>query len=320
MRDRLSIEQFVNGVVGSDTAIVARLLTLLESRLSSDQEIASQVLARLPEDNPSSIRIGLTGIPGSGKSTLLNAWIPKLATGENKVAVLAIDPSSPIGKGSILGDKTRMQHLNLLPNVFVRPSPSLGVSGGAHFASCDAIRVLEAAGYNYLFIETVGVGQNETEVRNLTDLVVLLWIHGTGDELQLLKRGITEIVDIVVLNKTEEMSLHDRALRCQQISDFLQLPCFPCSAFSESLIDLSLDQLLKGIKAISPDTKALKRTRHKFDLFKELLIKEFVLNLDSDEKLKAELENFFQAQSIKGPSQAAQAFWKEKLRNSFFGA
>ncbi len=182
---------------------LSQAITLTESIKSSDIEKAQAVLKELLPHTGNSVRIGISGVPGAGKSTFIEAFGCLLCEAGQKVAVLAVDPSSSVGQGSILGDKTRMNILSAQSNAFVRPSPSSGSLGGVGRSTRESILLCEAAGFDVIIVETVGVGQNETTVRGMVDVFVLLAVAGTGDELQGIKRGITELADIVLVNKAD---------------------------------------------------------------------------------------------------------------------
>jgi LAO/AO transport system kinase len=187
---------------GSITAL-SRAITLAESVKSYDIDKAQVVLKELLPHTGNSVRIGISGVPGAGKSTFIETFGCLLCEMGYKVAVLAVDPSSSVGQGSILGDKTRMNALSAQPSAFVRPSPSSGSLGGVGRSTRESILLCEAAGYDIIIVETVGVGQNETTVRGMVDVFILLAVAGTGDELQGIKRGITELADIVLVNKAD---------------------------------------------------------------------------------------------------------------------
>ncbi|MBN1570485.1 MAG: methylmalonyl Co-A mutase-associated GTPase MeaB [Acidobacteria bacterium] len=204
LKRRLSLEQYVEGVLSGDRMILARAITVIESDLPSDGELAAQLLDRILPHTGQSLRVGITGVPGAGKSTFIDALGMHLIhdCGEN-VAVLSVDPSSPISGGSILGDKTRMERLAIEDRAFIRPSPSRGHLGGVARHTRETILLCEAAGYRNILVETVGVGQSETAVRSMTDFFLLLMLAGAGDELQGMKRGIIEMVDGMVINKAD---------------------------------------------------------------------------------------------------------------------
>jgi len=199
----LTINDYIKGVLDCDRSILARAITLIESNSPSHIEQAQIVLRELLPYTGNSIRIGITGMPGAGKSTFIESLGCYLTEREHRVAVMAIDPSSSITKGSILGDKTRMEILASDPNAFIRPSPSSGVLGGVARKTRETMLLFEAAGYDVLIVETIGVGQNEITVRSMVDFILLLTIAGAGDELQGIKKGIIEIADAVAVNKAD---------------------------------------------------------------------------------------------------------------------
>ena len=190
-------------VLAGDRVALARAITLAESTRADHQDAARAVLAHVLPHTGASLRVGVTGVPGAGKSTFLDRLGSTLADEGRRVAVLAVDPSSERTGGSILGDKTRMERLAVHPNAFVRPSPTAGTLGGVARRTREAILLVEAAGYNTVFVETVGVGQSETAVRGMTDVFVLLVLAQGGDELQGIKRGIMELADLVVVHKSD---------------------------------------------------------------------------------------------------------------------
>ena len=194
---------YVAGVLAGDRTWLARTVTLVESTLPADRSTATEVLERLAPHAADAHRVGITGPPGAGKSTLIDALGVHLCEQGNRVAVLAVDPSSAVSGGSILGDKTRMARLASAPEAFVRPSPSGGALGGVTGATLEAVEVLEAAGYDVVFIETVGVGQSEAGVADICDTVLTVTTPAGGDELQGIKRGLFEVTDVLVVNKAD---------------------------------------------------------------------------------------------------------------------
>lgn len=197
------IDKLFSGVIACDRTILSKAITLIESNSPRHFLYAQDLVKKLLPYSGKSIRIGITGIPGSGKSTFIETFGTWLIEQGHKVAVLAIDPSSTISKGSILGDKTRMEKLSRLDNSFIRPSPSSGVLGGVARKTRETIITCEAAGYDVILIETVGVGQSEVTVRSIVDFFLLLQITGAGDDLQGIKKGIMELADLVVINKAD---------------------------------------------------------------------------------------------------------------------
>jgi LAO/AO transport system kinase len=203
MSERASVEALKQGVISGDRAALARAITLAESRRADDQEQAQELIAELLPRTGGARRVGLTGVPGAGKSTVIEALGLWLIERGHRVAVLVIDPSSSRTGGSILGDKTRMQQLSMNENAYIRPSPSGGVLGGVARKTREAMLLCEAAGFDVVIVESVGVGQSEAELAELVDCLCLLLVPGAGDELQGIKRGIMELADLIVVNKAD---------------------------------------------------------------------------------------------------------------------
>jgi LAO/AO transport system kinase len=202
-RQHLEINDYVKGVLENDRTILARTITLIESNSPAHNDTAQKVLKEILPRTGNSLRIGITGFPGAGKSSLIETLGLYLINRGHKVAVLAIDPSSTVTKGSILGDKTRMEKLSREKNCFIRPSPSSGTLGGVARKTRETMLVCEAAGYNTILVETVGVGQSETTVRSMVDFFLLIMIAGGGDELQGIKKGVIELADALLINKAD---------------------------------------------------------------------------------------------------------------------
>lgn len=203
MRKRLSQEEYAKGILSGNRVILGQAITLVESTLESDQKLASDLVQEVLTHTGKSVRIGITGVPGVGKSTFIEAFGKMLLDQGKKVAVLAVDPSSQLTKGSILGDKTRMENLSQDKRAFIRPSPAGSTLGGVSSKTREAMLLCEAAGFDVLLIETVGVGQSETAVKSMVDFFLLLMLPGAGDELQGIKKGIMEMADAVVIHKAD---------------------------------------------------------------------------------------------------------------------
>ena len=191
---------------------MARAITFVESKLESDRFIADQLLEMAIPHSGNSFRLGITGVPGVGKSTFIESFGMLLVNSGRKIAILAVDPSSEISKGSILGDKTRMEKLSVHSNVYIRPTPSGGHLGGVARKTYETILLCEAAGFDFIIVETVGVGQSETTVQHLTDFFLLLMLAGGGDELQGIKRGIMEMADAILITKADGINLQKSSL------------------------------------------------------------------------------------------------------------
>lgn len=233
----LTKDEYVKGILAGDIVIMSMAITLIESSLPAHYALAQEVIDACLPYSGKSIRIGITGVPGVGKSTFIESFGKLLTSKGHKVAVLAIDPSSERSKGSILGDKTRMEELSVDKNAFIRPSPSAGSLGGVARKTREIIVLCEAAGFDRIIVETVGVGQSEISVHSMVDFFLLLMLSGAGDELQGIKRGIMEMADLLVVNKADGDNINKASLAKSQYSSALRL--FPPSesqwqAFAET--------------------------------------------------------------------------------------
>ena len=235
----LTVEQYVEGILAGNITILGRAITLVESLLDEHQAMAQAIVEKCLPLSKKSIRIGITGVPGAGKSTFIEAFGKKITTEGHKLAVLAIDPSSERSKGSILGDKTRMLELSCDPNAFIRPSPSAGSLGGVARKTRETVILCEAAGFDTIFIETVGVGQSETAVHSMVDFFLLLMISGAGDELQGIKRGIMEMADMIIINKADGSNV-DKAMQAKaQYQSAMHLFPPPASGWAAKVMTVS---------------------------------------------------------------------------------
>jgi LAO/AO transport system kinase len=199
----LDLANLARGIRAGERAVIARAITLVESRRADHQKTARRLVQELLPATGKAVRVGITGAPGVGKSTTIDALGSVLTGKGHKVAVLAVDPSSALSGGSILADKTRMARLGSDPNAFVRPSPSSGTLGGVAAKTRESMLVLEAAGYDTVLVETIGTGQSETMVADMTDTFLVLMLPGAGDELQGLKKGVVELADLIAINKAD---------------------------------------------------------------------------------------------------------------------
>ena len=263
-----SIGELLSQVKKGDRKSIAKAITLVESKKPQDRALADDLLNSLPKPSENTLRIGISGPPGVGKSTFIEAIGQKIIEDNNRLAILAVDPSSTITGGSILGDKTRMDILSKSDETFIRPSPSSGNLGGVGHATKDSIQILEAAGFSVILIETLGVGQAETEVLEMTDIYLVLLSPGGGDELQGIKRGIIELADILIVNKadgnleaTAKSTVLDykNAMKLQKARhENWSVPVLSISALKSEGIDEVWEEILK-----------LKSNLHSSDIFSE---------------------------------------------------
>ena len=232
--------EYVEGIVKGDITMLSRAVTLVESLLPEHHAIAQEVIEKCLPHTGGSVRIGISGVPGAGKSTSIDAFgLHVLEQYGGKLAVLAIDPSSEKTKGSILGDKTRMEKLSVHPDAFIRPSPSAGSLGGVARKTRETIVLCEAAGFDKIFVETVGVGQSETAVHSMVDFFLLIQLAGTGDELQGIKRGIMEMADGIVINKADGDNAERAELAASHFRNALHLFPAPESGWTPQVLTYS---------------------------------------------------------------------------------
>ncbi|MFW2388931.1 MAG: methylmalonyl Co-A mutase-associated GTPase MeaB [Polyangiales bacterium] len=265
--NRLDAQAYVDGVRGGDRAILARAITLIESEQPAHAVLAQEVLEALLPHTGGSYRVGVSGVPGAGKSTFIDAMGILLTGKGHRVAVLAVDPTSSVSGGSILGDKTRMSALSNDPNAFIRPSPTSGTLGGVARKTRETILLCEAAGFDVVLVETVGVGQSETIVAGMVDFFLVLLIAGAGDELQGIKRGILEVADMLAINKADGDN-RPRAIRAQaSYQSALRLmrggsvpPVVTCSALEKTGLD-ELWELVVQSRSERDESGELQETR-----------------------------------------------------------
>ena len=231
--------EFVEGILKGNITILSQAVTLVESSKYEHQQMAQEIIEKCLPHAGKSVRIGITGVPGAGKSTSIDALGMHLIGQGRKLAVLAIDPSSERSKGSILGDKTRMEKLSVHPKSFIRPSPSAGSLGGVARKTRETIVLCEAAGFDKIFVETVGVGQSETAVHSMVDFFLLIQLAGTGDELQGIKRGIMVMADGIVINKADGDNLERAKLAATQFRNALHLFPAPESGWTPQVLTYS---------------------------------------------------------------------------------
>src|SRR5574344_558244 len=249
----LTAAEYVEGILKGNITILSKAVTLVESQKAEDYALAQEVIEKCLPYSGKSKRIGITGVPGAGKSTSIDVFGLHVLKGGGKLAVLAIDPSSERTKGSILGDKTRMEKLSVHPKSFIRPSPTAGSLGGVARKTRESIILCEAAGFDTIFVETVGVGQSETACHSMVDFFLLIQLAGTGDELQGIKRGIMEIADGIVINKADGSNVDKAQLAATHFRNALHLFPVPDSGIVPEVMcysgfyELNIDKVLKMI-------------------------------------------------------------------------
>ncbi|MFB9907069.1 methylmalonyl Co-A mutase-associated GTPase MeaB [Allokutzneria oryzae] len=243
----VDVGQYAEGVLAGSRAWIARAITLVESRRADHRAVAQDLLVELLPHSGKARRVGITGVPGAGKSTFIDTLGSSLTAAGHQVAVLAVDPSSTRSGGSILGDKTRMARLAVDPKAFVRPSPTAGTLGGVAKATRETIVVMEAAGYDVVLVETVGVGQSEVTVADMVDTFLLLTLARTGDQLQGIKKGVLELADVIAVNKADGPHEREAKKASRELAGALRLlrmadsgwdpPVLTCSALENTGVD-----------------------------------------------------------------------------------
>ncbi len=295
---QLTTEEYVQGILDRNITILSQAITLVESSNPDHYAQAQEIIERCLPYAGKSVRIGITGVPGAGKSTFIEAVGNMVTSLHHRLAVLAIDPSSERSGGSILGDKTRMESICHNPDVFIRPSPSAGSLGGVARKTRESVVLCEAAGYDVIFVETVGVGQSETAVHSMVDLFMLLQISGAGDELQGIKRGIMEMADLMVITKADGENVHKAELARTQFQGALRLFPIPESGWRpkvytcSSLAGVGLEEVWNGVEEYLEHTQANGYFQHNrnrqnkywmYESINEALKQSFYLNPEIEE-------------------------------------
>jgi len=295
------IDALETGVIAGDRTMLSRAITLIESNSAKHFEPGQELIRRLLPVSGNSIRIGITGVPGAGKSTFIESFGMLLLDKGHKVAVLAVDPSSSLSKGSILGDKTRMENLSRALGSFIRPSPSSGVLGGVARKTRETIILCEAAGFDTILIETVGVGQSEITVRSMVDFFLLMQIAGAGDELQGIKKGIMELADLVVVNKADGDNIHAAELAKGELNHALhylrpstqgwKTRAVLCSSLQGSGLDDILGEITRFVEHTRTEGVFQARRDLQTSQWFESLLSEALLNkFFAKQDVKAKLE------------------------------
>jgi len=284
-------------LLSGDRRSLAKCITLVESTLPADRELATSLIEEILPKTGNSLRIGISGVPGVGKSTFIESFGLHLINADKKVAVLAVDPSSPIAGGSILGDKTRMTELSREQHAFIRPSPSSGMMGGIAHKTRETILLCEAAGYDIILVETVGVGQSEVDVFSMVDFFMMLMVPNAGDDLQGIKRGITELVDAIIINKADGPSIalaqtakqyYQSALHLIRTdSDFWVPRVLTCSSTEKTNID-EIVKMIFEFQGLASEENRLQGRREKQNLnwLKRLINNEVEQRLKHSEAIR----------------------------------
>ena len=266
------LQSYIDGVLARDRRMLSKTITLIESALSAHREAAAHILEALLPSTGRSVRLGITGVPGVGKSTFIESLGTMLVREGRRVAVLAVDPSSALSGGSVMADKTRMEKLATLREAFIRPSPSGGTLGGVARKTRETMLVCEAAGFDVIIVETVGVGQSETNVASMVDFFLVLLLAGAGDELQGLKKGILELADALAINKADgdnieaaqkAAKMYELALHLlQPASAHWSAPVLTCSAREMTGIDAIWREVLRHREVLSRSGELEQKRRH----------------------------------------------------------
>lgn len=325
----LSVDSYVNGILSQNRAVLAKAITLVESNKREHQNIAEKILYHILPYTGKSFRIGITGAPGVGKSTFIETFGLHCIEKGHKIAVLAIDPSSGISKGSILGDKTRMEKLSQHPHAFIRPSPSGGVLGGIASKTYETMLLCEAAGFDWIFIETVGVGQSETDVAEITDFFLLLMLAAGGDEIQGIKRGIMEMADGIVITKADGDITSKAMLASAQFKSAMHyfshslpewtVPVLPVSSLTKRGINDVYEMLLKYLKlANEKNFIQQKRQQQQHKRLKKIISDYLTQDFFSNENIQRHIDSL-SADEYLFPHRIASKLI-EQYKKSLFGS
>ncbi|MFT4188949.1 MAG: methylmalonyl Co-A mutase-associated GTPase MeaB [Aeromicrobium sp.] len=296
----IDVTALADGVRAGRRASVSRAITLVESRRPDHRVAARELLTELTPDAGGAVRVGVSGVPGVGKSTTIEALGTHLTGQGKKVGVLAVDPSSVRTGGSVLGDKTRMARLAVDPNAYIRPSPSAGTLGGVARATSQAMTILEAAGFDVVLVETVGVGQSEITVAGMVDTFLFLTLARTGDQLQGIKKGILEIADVIAVNKADGERVREAEITAKDLAGALRLvyagtqdwvpPVLTCSGLEGAGLDTVWSRILRHREFMGHRGLAEKRARQQLDFTWALVREELEDRLTRHDGVKAERE------------------------------
>lgn len=306
MTNKDQAEIYRKGLLNGDRRLLSRAITLIESSLPLHQQIAGELLDTLLPYTGKAIRLGITGVPGVGKSTFIESIGIYLTAKGHRIAVLAVDPSSKRSGGSILADKTRMEKLSVDSNAFIRPSPSGGTLGGVARKTRETMLLCEAAGFDIILVETVGVGQSETTVASMVDFFLVLMLAGAGDELQGIKKGVLELADAVVINKADGDNIKKAQYARKQYENALHLlrpssavwspPVQTCSALEHSGMDQVWDMILSHReKTVAASEFAMKRKRQSLDWMWSMVEDGLQVRFEKNQNIKKELPGILAA-------------------------
>jgi len=301
-RKNLTLTEYVQGIRENDRPILARAITLIESNARHHLELAQSVLKEILGETGKAIRVGITGVPGAGKSTFIDTLGTRLCQKGHRVAVLAVDPSSSLSRGSIMGDKTRMESLSQQENCFIRPSPSGGALGGVARKTRETMLVCEAAGFDVILVETVGVGQSESMVSTMVDFFLLLTLTGAGDELQNIKKGVIELADAILINKADgdnklaaeraktefNLALH----YLSSVTEGWETSAYTCSALTGD----GIDEIWKVVESFKEQTKTSgvfqrRRQQQSLNWLNEMVIEQITSSFYEDPQIQLIREN-----------------------------